>query len=131
MAELFPILHSPQKWARFHPNRLRGSLQDLAGATPPSGLVLLSILAVQVGAAGAKFLLTKLDPVSASFLRFGLTALMLMLMARYSHKFHHYSRGEYLLVGLFGAAIALLNLTFYGAISLIPLGIIPDPVLIL
>lgn len=120
---LSPILHSPQKWARFHPNRLRGSLQDLAGATPPSGLVLLSILAVQVGAAGAKILLTKLDPISASFLRFGLTALMLMLMARYSHKFHHYSRGEYLLVGLFGAAIALLNLTFYGAISLIPLGI--------
>ena len=61
MAELFPILHSSQKWARFHPNRLLGSLQDLAGATPPSGLVLLSILAVQVGAAGAKILLTKLD----------------------------------------------------------------------
>lgn len=88
---------------------------------PPAVLVLLSTLAVQVGAALSKQLFAILDPIGATLVRTGLGALLLLLIWRPQLQSH--SRKDYVLISLCGLAIAGTNLAFYSAIDYIPLGI--------
>ncbi len=59
-----------------------GRLQDAAGAFPPTGLVLLSIGSVQLGAAIAKGLFDELGPTGTVLLRVGFAALVLLALWR-------------------------------------------------
>jgi inner membrane transporter RhtA len=98
-----------------------GRLQDAAGAVPPTGLVLLSIGSVQLGAAIAKGLFEELGPTGTVFLRVGFAALVLLILWRPSLK--GYTRRDYLVAGLFGLALATMNMTLYLARDRIPLGV--------
>jgi len=90
-------------------------------AIPPPGLVLLSVLSVPVGAAFAIRLFDTLGPDGTVLLRGGFSALMLMILWHPRVKGH--TRGQWLVVVLFGCAIALMNLSFYQALARIPLGV--------
>ena len=88
---------------------------------PPTGLVLLSMVSVQVGAALAKQLFGTLGPVGAVALRVGFGALVIALFVRPRLRGH--SRAGYLAALLFGLNLAIMNATFYMAISRVPLGV--------
>ena len=98
-----------------------GRLQDVAGAFPPTGLVLLSIGSVQLGAAIAKGLFDELGPTGTVLLRVGFAALVLLALWRPS--VGGFARGGYLVAVLFGLALAAMNLTLYLALDRIPLGV--------
>jgi inner membrane transporter RhtA len=87
---------------------------------PPTGLVLLSMCSAQVGAALAKQLFGALGPVGAVSLRVGFGALVLALFSRPRLRGH--SRAGYRAALLFGVTLAVMNVTFYMAISRVPLG---------
>lgn len=105
------------------------------GTVPPSMLLLLGMLAVQLGAALAKELFSSLGPAGIVFLRVGLAALMLLAFWR---PWRHAVQGEkvgrlgvlagaqradYVAVVLFGLVLALMNFAFYSALTRIPLGV--------
>jgi inner membrane transporter RhtA len=103
-----------------------GRLLDAAGAVPPTGLVLLSIGSVQLGAAIAKGLFEGLGPTGAVFLRVGFAALVLLALWRPrlgGHARGGHARGGYLVAGAFGLVLAAMNLTLYLALDRIPLGV--------
>ena len=101
----------------------RGALRvrEAAGAAPPTGLVLLSIFSVQLGAAVAKGLFDTLGPGGTVFLRIGFAALVLVALWR--PRFRGYTRRDYLLAALFGVTLAGMNLSIYLSFDRIPLGI--------
>jgi inner membrane transporter RhtA len=101
--------------------RSSGWLHDAAGAISPTGLVLLSLGAVQFGAAIAKGLFDELGPAGTVFLRFGFAALALLVLWRPS--LTGYTRRSYLLAALFGLSLAAMNFTLYMALDRIPLGV--------
>ena len=94
----------------------------LLGSVPPSGLVLLSVISTQFGAALAKGLFPALGAAGTVALRVGFAAILLMSLWRPRVK--GYSRRAYLYVWLFGLALATMNLAFYSALSRIPLGVV-------
>lgn len=105
------------------PYRIRPGalLRAASDAVPPSGLVLLAILSVQLGAGLAKNLFTQLPPAAVVFLRIATGALILCAVAR--PRLRGLTRRD-LLVGLaFGAILALMNLSFYEALARLPIGI--------
>ena len=91
------------------------------GAIPPTGLVLLSIFSVQLGAAIAKGLFGSLGPTGTVFLRVGFAALVLLALWR--PRLGGYGQREYLVAVLFGLALAGMNLSIYLSFDRIPLGI--------
>src|SRR5919199_146205 len=93
----------------------------VSGAVPPTGLVLLSVGSVQLGAAIAKGLFGELGPSGTVFLRVGFAALVLLLVWRPSLGGH--ARGGYLVAALFGLALVAMNFTLYQALDRIPLGV--------
>jgi inner membrane transporter RhtA len=95
--------------------------RDLASAVPPTGLVLVSILSVQCGAALAKNLFHALGPGGTVFLRICMAAIVLLIVSR--PRLAGHSRADYGAAVLFGVVIAIMNLAFYAAIDRIPLGI--------
>jgi inner membrane transporter RhtA len=98
-----------------------GRLRGVAGAAPPTSLVLLGIGTVQLGAAIAKGLFDQLGPGGTVFLRVGFAALVLLLLWRPSVR--GYARGDYLVAILFGLTLAAMNFTLYQALDRIPLGV--------
>ena len=90
-------------------------------ALPPPVVVLLAIVSVQVGAALAKGLFQAIGSSGTVFLRVSFGALIFLLLAR--PRIRGYSRADYMLIVLFGLAIACMNAAFYAAIARIPLGI--------
>ncbi len=88
---------------------------------PPTALVMISIVSVQLGAAIAKSLFDSLGPGGTVFLRFSFAALVLVLLVRPKPGGH--DRGAYLVAGLFGLALAGMNFSIYLAIDRIPLGV--------
>jgi inner membrane transporter RhtA len=98
-----------------------GQLRGATGAAPPTGLVLLSIFSVQLGAAIAKGLFDQLGPAGTVFLRVGFAALVLLLLWRPPLGGH--ARGGYLVAVLFGLTLAAMNFSLYGALDRIPLGV--------
>ncbi|MEU4233140.1 EamA family transporter [Nonomuraea sp. NPDC026600] len=96
-------------------------LRAAADSVPPSGLVLLAIFSVQLGAGFAKELFASLPPSAVVFLRIGAGALIMGAVARPKLKGMSWRD---LGVGLgFGVTLAVMNLTFYEAIARLPLGI--------
>jgi inner membrane transporter RhtA len=83
---------------------------------------MLSIFSVQFGAAIAKNLFDSLGPSGTVFLRIAFAALVLLVLVRPKLVGVHGGRA-FLVAGLFGLALALMNLSFYQAIDRIPLGV--------
>ena len=104
-----------------HGRSIAARLSDGSRSVPPTALVLLSIFSVQFGAAIAKNLFDSLGPAGTVFLRIGFAALVLLVLVR--PKLGGHDRRAYLVAGLFGLALALMNLSFYQAIDRIPLGV--------
>src|SRR5215216_5692874 len=100
---------------------LASHLSDRSRGAPPTALVLLSIVSVQLGAAVAKSLFDSLGPGGTVFLRIAFAALVLFLLVR--PKLGGHDRVGYLVAGLFGLALAGMNFSIYLAFDRIPLGV--------
>ena len=109
-----------------------GSLRDVTpnstspfaravAAVPPPGLLLISIVSIQLGAAVAVDLFPVLGPVGTAFLRLTFSAALLLVATRRSIGWDVRRHAGSLL--LYGAILGVMNLSFYGSISRIPLGI--------
>ncbi|MCF6473151.1 EamA family transporter [Nonomuraea sp. MG754425] len=98
-----------------------GLLRAAADSIPPSGLVLLAIFSVQIGAGFAKELFAALPPSAVVFLRIAAGALIMGALVRPRLKglaWRDWAVG----VG-FGVTLAVMNLTFYEALARLPMGI--------
>ncbi len=98
-----------------------GALTRLVAAVPPPGLLIISIISIQLGAAVAINLFPVIGPVATVFLRVTFSAALLLLVARRTiarSALHHAPS-----LVLYGAILGVMNLCFYGAIARIPLGI--------
>ncbi|GAA2373209.1 EamA family transporter [Nonomuraea africana] len=96
-------------------------LRSAADSVPPSGLVLLAIFSVQLGAGFAKELFTALPPSAVVFMRIVAGALILGAVSR--PKLRGLSWRDWA-VGLgFGVILALMNLSFYESLARLPIGI--------
>ncbi|WP_030619751.1 EamA family transporter [Streptomyces achromogenes] len=102
----------------------RSSLTALAGrgfgAIPPTALVLLGIVSVQVGSALAKHLFDAVGSFGTVALRLFFAAAVLLLLWRPSLRMPR--RASAVVLG-YGVTLGLMNLCFYLALSRIPLGI--------
>lgn len=98
-----------------------GALSRVAAAMPPPGLLLVSIVSIQLGAAVAVHLFPSLGPVGTTFLRVGFAAILLIAVARHTISWSARHHAGSLL--LYGVILGAMNLCFYGAIARIPLGI--------
>lgn len=99
----------------------RGDVKGQTLRMPPTGLVLLSIGSVQLGAALSKQLFPAIGSSGAVLLRVGFAAIVLGLLWR--PRVWRFSRTELGLVALYGLALAGMNATFYAAIARLPLGV--------
>jgi inner membrane transporter RhtA len=88
---------------------------------PSGGLVISAIASVQFGSSLAATLFERLGPAGTVLLRLVSAALVLMLLWRPSLRGR--SKQELMLAVVFGLVLAGMNLTFYEALSRIPLGI--------
>lgn len=121
----------------------------LSGSMPPASLLIIGMITVQLGAALAKDLFGELGPAGVVFLRVGFAALVLLAFWRPWRYWRHPGRqsadttgaiaqvetthalgdahatprADYVAVVLFGLILALMNFTFYAALTRIPLGI--------
>lgn len=91
------------------------------GAVPPSGLVLLAILSVQIGAGLAKNLFAQLPPSAIVFLRIAAGAVILGVVAR--PRLRGLTRRDLLVGASFGVTLGLMNLAFYEGLARLPMGI--------
>lgn len=89
-------------------------------AIPPTALVLLGIVSVQVGSALAKHLFSAVGSFGTVALRLFFAAAVLMLLWRPSLRMN--SR-TWAVVLAYGVILGLMNLCFYSALARIPLGI--------
>jgi inner membrane transporter RhtA len=81
------------------------------------GLVVAACLSPQLGAAFAVTLFDQLSPAGTAFLRLAFAAIILWAIWRPR------LTGELKLAAAFGAALGLMNLSFYEAIARLPLGV--------
>jgi inner membrane transporter RhtA len=88
---------------------------------PPTLLLLGSIVSIQVGASIAVRMFPTIGPVATTFLRLTFASLLLVVASRRSIDATARQNAGWLV--LFGLVIAVMNLSFYGAISRIPLGL--------
>lgn len=96
-------------------------LRTAADSIPPSGLVLLAIFSVQLGAGFAKQLFTALPPSAVVFLRIAMGALIIGAVAR--PKLRGMGWRDWAVGIGFGVTLALMNLTFYEALARLPMGV--------
>ena len=101
----------------------RSAVVELAGrglgSVPPPLLVFAGIVSVQTGAALAKGLFAVTGALGAVALRLGLGAVVMLIAWRPSFRL---SRRALLAALAYGVVLAAMNMTFYQAISRIPLG---------
>ena len=90
------------------------------GAVPPTALVLLGIVSVQIGSALAKQLFSAVGPFGAVTLRLIFAAVILLLLWRPSLRM---GRRAWMVVLSYGLILGAMNLCFYLALIRIPLGI--------
>jgi inner membrane transporter RhtA len=88
---------------------------------PPPALLLVSIVSIQLGAAVAVNLFPALGPVGTAFLRLAFSAVLLVAATRHTIAWSARRHAGALLV--YGTILGVMNLSFYGAIARIPLGI--------
>ena len=98
-----------------------GTVARGVASVPPPGLLLISIVSIQLGAAVAIDLFPVLGPVGTAFLRLAFSAVLLLAAARRTIGWGARRHAGSLL--LYGAILGVMNLCFYGAIARIPLGI--------
>ena len=103
------------------PRRGAGPFARAVAAVPPPGLLLVSIVSIQLGAAVAVHLFATLGPIGTVFLRISFSAVLLLVAARRQIGLDARRHAGMLL--LFGCVIGAMNMCFYGAIARIPLGI--------
>ncbi|WP_257132658.1 MULTISPECIES: EamA family transporter [unclassified Streptomyces] len=103
-------------------------MNDLTGAGPArtraflgAGLVLVSCLSVQASAALASTLFDRLGAPAVAGLRQLCAALVLMVLARPRVRGH--TRQEWAGMVVYGAAMAVMNVAYYGAVGHLPLGV--------
>ncbi|UBU09745.1 EamA family transporter [Nonomuraea gerenzanensis] len=96
-------------------------LRSAADSIPPSTLVLLGILSVQLGAGFAKELFATLPPSAVVFLRIAAGALIMGAVAR--PRLRGMSWRDWAVGAGFGLTLAVMNLTFYEALARLPMGI--------
>lgn len=84
-------------------------------------MIVATSLSIQVAAAVAHQLFSRLSPPGVSALRFSLAALILFAAVRPAIRGR--DAATWRAVGAYGLCLAALNLTFFEAISLIPMGI--------
>lgn len=87
-------------------------------AVPAPVLVLGGIVSVQIGGAIAKSLFSQVGAVGAVTLRLGAAALVMLALLRRPQL----RREDLPLIGLYGLTLALMNATFYEALSRVPIG---------
>jgi inner membrane transporter RhtA len=87
----------------------------------PVWLVLIGILSVQFGASVAKSIFDDAAPTTIVWLRLATSALVLVVVARPALRGR--SRQDWYVVLAFGAALGLMNWSFYQAFARIPLGV--------
>jgi inner membrane transporter RhtA len=119
-------------------SKLPGVIANMSGSLPPASLLIFGMITVQLGAVLAKELFGALGPAGVVFLRLGFAALALLAMWRpwrslRSHGARELTsvpvsssgarRSAYVTVILFGLVLALMNFTFYSALTRIPLGV--------
>jgi inner membrane transporter RhtA len=88
---------------------------------PPPALLLVSIVSIQLGAAVAVNLFPALGTVGTAFLRLAFAAVLLIVATRHTIAWSARRHAGALL--LYGTILGVMNLSFYGAIERIPLGI--------
>jgi inner membrane transporter RhtA len=84
-------------------------------------LVLAAIISVQFGGALAAMLIPLVGVFGSVTLRLTIAAAVLLVIAR--PRLGGRSTADWLVVGAFGTALALMNLFFYGALARIPIGV--------
>jgi inner membrane transporter RhtA len=87
---------------------------------PVHGLVLASIAWVQLGAAWATTIFHQVGASGAGLLRLGAACVILLVLGR--PRLAGFGREQWISAGALGLVLAGMNLTFYQAISHIPLG---------
>lgn len=98
-----------------------GGFARAASAVPPPALLLVSIVSIQLGAAIAVDLFPVIGPVGTAFLRLAFSAVLLIAATRHTIAWSARRHAGALL--LYGTILGVMNLSFYGAIARIPLGI--------
>ena len=97
--------------------------QTVLGAFPPTGLLLLAIISIQLGAGLATHLFPVLGAEGTVAVRIIFSALLLGLAARGRIRtFGQTFVRNWKLLTVYGLCIATMNLFFYQSIALIPLG---------
>ena len=92
----------------------------MTGRVPPTALVLIGIVSVQIGSALAKTLFAAVGSFGAVTLRLAFAAILLLLWWRPSLRMN---RRAWTVVISYGLILGSMNLCFYLAIARIPLGI--------
>ena len=130
MTAASPGLLEPQPIYLNRSASLRSSLhrsveqvQILTQSIPPSGLVLLSCFAVQIGMATAKSLFESLGALGAAFLCNAIATLFLLSAQRVELRSVSRSPGDYGSILLLGLSIAGMTLAIYSALDRIPMGL--------
>ncbi|MGC5585741.1 EamA family transporter [Ornithinimicrobium sp. W1679] len=85
------------------------------------GLVLLAVVSVQFGGALAATLLPLVGVLGSVALRLVLAAVILLVLVR--PRLRGRSRSDWTVVGLFALALTAMNLTFYGSLARLPIGV--------
>ncbi|MEP7193246.1 MAG: EamA family transporter [Actinomycetota bacterium] len=88
---------------------------------PAPLLVLAAIISVQFGGAMAATLIPLVGVFGSVTLRLTIAAAILLVVAR--PRLRGRTTGDWLVVGAFGAILAMMNLFFYGALARIPIGV--------
>ena len=97
------------------------SSTTLSGPIGASALVVVGLIAQDVGAAISIMVFPEVGAAGMTALRLVFSAAILLVIAR--PRLRGRSRRDWMTVVLFAAALAAMNLSFYEAISRIPLGI--------
>jgi inner membrane transporter RhtA len=87
----------------------------------PVVLVLVAVVSVQFGGALAVTLLPLVGVIGSVALRLGLAALILGVAIR--PRLRGRSRADWAVVSLFALALTAMNLTFYGSLTRLPIGV--------
>lgn len=88
----------------------------------PAALVLGAVVSVQFGAALATTMIRQIGAPPTVAIRLVAAALILLVVVRPSVRGR--ARRDWLAVGALGIALAAMNLSFYGAIKFLPLGVV-------
>jgi inner membrane transporter RhtA len=97
----------------------------LGGAVPPSALILLGVVSLQVGAGLAKHLFDRMPPNTLVLMRLLTSAVVLCLLGRRALRgvLRDRSRRDLAVAAGFGLTLALMNYSIYQSMARIPMGI--------